>query len=176
MSQVFGVDHFKPKSVAPELQTHYGNLYYCCNLCNTYKGSYWPDAPTKMMLLNPCDDVLAKHIRFDSKSGEMTAITKQGAFFLEQFRLNAEDVPQHRLSVVRVIRYANESLAKADVGLQKITQKLAVNPDPVTRDRLAAQRGALMAMKADAIDTIHRHSGTLPLKPLSARHVEPDGK
>jgi hypothetical protein len=40
--EMFGIDHFRPKAKFPELDCHYPNLYYCCNSCNSHKGSAWP--------------------------------------------------------------------------------------------------------------------------------------
>ena len=34
----FGVDHFRPFALFPELDCVYTNLYYCCNDCNAARG------------------------------------------------------------------------------------------------------------------------------------------
>ncbi|MBP1641042.1 MAG: hypothetical protein H6Q17_2625 [Bacteroidetes bacterium] len=35
----FQIDHFKPKSIYPELETNYSNLVYCCSYVNRAKGN-----------------------------------------------------------------------------------------------------------------------------------------
>src|SRR5436853_749314 len=41
-ADVFGVDHFRPFALFPDLECVYTNLYYCCNGCNSIKGKTWP--------------------------------------------------------------------------------------------------------------------------------------
>ncbi|MCU6720580.1 HNH endonuclease [Porcipelethomonas ammoniilytica] len=38
----FEIDHFMPKSVAPELEKEYSNLVYSCYTCNRKKSDKWP--------------------------------------------------------------------------------------------------------------------------------------
>ena len=77
----FGVDHYKPKEIFPELEWNYRNLFYACNTCNSRKGSYWPTSDllkTNIFLPNPCDHVMYEHLRYEgvivnarSKAGEL---------------------------------------------------------------------------------------------------------
>ena len=45
------IEHFRPKSLFPEVAYHWVNLYYCCARCQGEKGGQWddrllsPDAP-----------------------------------------------------------------------------------------------------------------------------------
>src|SRR5438105_3975684 len=36
---VFGLDHFRPVRLRPDLTLDYGNLLYCCAICNAAKGA-----------------------------------------------------------------------------------------------------------------------------------------
>jgi hypothetical protein len=38
--EMYGVDHYRPKSLFSELLTTYANLFYCCNPCNRRKREY----------------------------------------------------------------------------------------------------------------------------------------
>lgn len=38
----FTIDHYEPRSGRPDLTDEYGNLMYCCNWCNLYKGDRFP--------------------------------------------------------------------------------------------------------------------------------------
>ena len=91
--EVFGVDHFQPKKLFPELTLVYDNLYYCCNDCNRYKGPVWPSPELigeGCFFPNPCEcDPLVDHLR-EKHDCRWEAITKAGAFALEVLRLNRE--------------------------------------------------------------------------------------
>lgn len=62
----YAVEHYKPKSKFPELETEYSNLFYSCCSCNSYKGSFWPEETHKKLeqfIPNPCDHVMHSHLR-----------------------------------------------------------------------------------------------------------------
>src|SRR5262249_19354003 len=65
----FGVDHYRPKSLFPDLQATYSNLFYACNCCNRRKGRFWPtpdETGAGEFIPNPCDHVMFDHLRFQS--------------------------------------------------------------------------------------------------------------
>lgn len=41
----FHVEHYRPKSKFPGLTNDYGNLFYACAICNTFKSNDWPAEP-----------------------------------------------------------------------------------------------------------------------------------
>ena len=90
---VFGVDHFKPFALFPELACEYSNLYYCCNSCNSYKGKAWPTAEAARAgegFADPCsEDPYVAHFR-SLANGQLEAITPIGRFTLHRIRLNRE--------------------------------------------------------------------------------------
>jgi hypothetical protein len=47
--RMFHVEHYRPKSKFPELETAYTNLFYACPICNIYKGADWPGEPTEAL-------------------------------------------------------------------------------------------------------------------------------
>jgi len=88
----FGVDHYKPKTKFPALTTVYSNLFYCCNPCNSRKGSYWPP-PNRLkthFIPNPCDHELFAHLRFVEERVE--AKTKAGENAIALLDLNDPEV------------------------------------------------------------------------------------
>jgi hypothetical protein len=38
----FTIDHYEPEKLRPDLLNEYGNLMYCCDTCNVFKGPRWP--------------------------------------------------------------------------------------------------------------------------------------
>lgn len=89
----FGVDHFRPRKLFPELDCVYPNLYYCCNDCNRYKGAAWPHydlAARGFFFPDPCMcDPQLDHLK-ENEFGLFMAVTNAGAFLLESLRLNRQ--------------------------------------------------------------------------------------
>lgn len=57
----FGVDHYKPRRLFPQLACDYANLFYACNGCNSAKGPFWPTHESIQRgyyIPNPCDHVI----------------------------------------------------------------------------------------------------------------------
>lgn len=54
-SRTFHIDHFKPKSKFPELETTYSNLVYCCSYVNILK------TDDEKEYLDPCDTNYNEH-------------------------------------------------------------------------------------------------------------------
>src|SRR5690348_3548406 len=38
----FTVEHYKPKSLFPNLENNIKNLFYACSVCNGFKHFHWP--------------------------------------------------------------------------------------------------------------------------------------
>lgn len=41
----FHVEHYRPRKRFIELTDVFSNLFYCCAICNSFKGSDWPNEP-----------------------------------------------------------------------------------------------------------------------------------
>jgi len=50
---IFHVEHYKPKSIFLDLEHNYLNLFYCCPICNRFKGNDWPNDPDEHLSV-PC--------------------------------------------------------------------------------------------------------------------------
>src|SRR5256885_1017264 len=60
----FGLDHFRPRSLFPELLNDFYNLYYSCHPCNHTKGNSWPPEPLRdrgIGFVDLCEDEFATH-------------------------------------------------------------------------------------------------------------------
>ena len=98
-------------------------------------------------------------------------LSPEGAFFEERFRLNEDDAPRDRLSCLTVIELATSTLAKAKLVVERVNKKLAAGVSEAEADRLIEKRESALELGSRCADTIQRQSGTLPLRPLSTRHV-----
>lgn len=59
-SKTFHIDHFKPKSKFPELETSYSNLVYCCSYVNILKSD------DENEYLDPCNVNYNEHFERDN--------------------------------------------------------------------------------------------------------------
>jgi hypothetical protein len=91
--ETFGVDHFRPKKLFPQLAFVYDSLYYCCNDCNRYKGPAWPSpesAAKGYFFPDPCEcDPQLDHLK-ECQDCRWEASSNAGVFSLEVMRFNRE--------------------------------------------------------------------------------------
>ncbi|SMN14781.1 hypothetical protein CRYPA_721 [uncultured Candidatus Thioglobus sp.] len=79
----YHIDHFKPKSKFPNLETEYSNLIYSCPYCNNAKSDKWEDVDG---FIDPCNDEYDNHLQRDNK-GQIKATTRQGKYIVNNLKL-----------------------------------------------------------------------------------------
>ncbi len=89
----FHVEHYRPKSLFPELESRYTNLFYSCASCNRFKKNYWSDSPSKQVP-NPCDTNMSEHLVFDSHF--IKSRSSMGLLAVELLRLNNDEALRYR--------------------------------------------------------------------------------
>ena len=121
----FGVDHYRPKKIFPSLDTIYANLYYCCNACNSCKGSYWPnttDLEKTHFIPNPCDHQMFDHLRFNG--AVVDAKSSPGRVALEILDLNDPESLQFREFILSIIQLCKEKRAVLVQKREKAAKKV----------------------------------------------------
>ncbi len=97
--ECFEVEHFRPTSKFPELNSVYTNLYYACRGCNGHKSETWPSeeqATRGMRFADPCaSDPYALDLQ-EEPDGGVSGITPSGAYTKAHIRLNRESVRKWR--------------------------------------------------------------------------------
>lgn len=108
----FGVDHYRPKTLFPERERLYTNLFYSCSTCNTRKGPYWPsDADlAKLFIPNPCDHAMFEHLRY--KEATVISRSPAGEVAIAVLDLNAPTVVQYRETMLHLIELQEADIAK----------------------------------------------------------------
>jgi hypothetical protein len=94
----FHIDHFRPKSLSPELINSYFNLYYSCDICNRYKAAQWPDAAQQgrgYRFYDPCADFASRHFR-DVGTGRLESLTPCGEYSIKKIRLDRGELRRMR--------------------------------------------------------------------------------
>jgi len=81
--EAFGIDHYLPKSRFPDLIVAWPNLFYACNVCNTWKGDSvsTPD----LFLPNPCEHRMSDHLQYSGADVEV--YTPHGEWLAELLQL-----------------------------------------------------------------------------------------
>jgi hypothetical protein len=79
----FSVDHYQPKSRFPHLSLAWSNLFYACNVCNTWKGESVSTA--ELFLPNPCEHRMAEHLQY--RGAEVETYTPHGEWLAELVHL-----------------------------------------------------------------------------------------
>jgi hypothetical protein len=93
----FGVDHVLPKGEEDyaHLRCHYHNLVYACNRCNSAKGN--------KILINPCADAFAVHLRVDEE-GEIEGLTVEGKRVVNDLGLDLRGPTDKRKEQIIILR------------------------------------------------------------------------
>jgi hypothetical protein len=96
----FSVDHFAPRTEAPERTTDYDNLVYACCQCNRLKQG-------ATGLLNPCAEALAEHlvVRDD---GTIFGKTPEGVEFIRVCGLDRPSLSTFRRGILELWRLLRE--------------------------------------------------------------------
>ena len=79
----FGVDHYQPRSKFPALTVAWANLFYACNVCNTWKGE--SVSIPERFLPNPCEHRMAGHLQY--RDDGIETYTPHGEWLKELLRL-----------------------------------------------------------------------------------------
>lgn len=79
----YHIDHFKPKSKFPNLETNYNNLVYSCPYCNGAKSDKWRETDG---FIDPCDSKYDIHLSRNNK-GQIKAKTPRGKYIVNNLKL-----------------------------------------------------------------------------------------
>jgi uncharacterized protein (TIGR02646 family) len=167
----FGADHYRPKSINrfASLAAAYTNLFYCCGGCNSRKKDYWPeDEATGPYVVNPCDDVMASHMRFDARTGRVDGRTVNGNHTIELLQLNVEELVEHRQRTLRWIALHDAELETLERNRVELGRKLRRGEvSQADHDLAALEIANDMRLTRDDRAAL---TGEAQLQPLTARH------
>ena len=95
-NHAFGVEHFYPKSVKPNLVCDYSNLLYACNRCNTLRNDeILPDD------LHPEHYPYGVHLSLE-QDATWKGLNTSGDTLIELFGLNDEEFVGERLDQIKM--------------------------------------------------------------------------
>lgn len=116
----FHVEHFRPKSIFPQLENFYENLFYACGICNSFKGNDWPCEPvagdlTAIAYPDPSAVDYGALLYVDVDTGLVNSKFISGKYVVERLYLNR---PQ--MVTLRRMTYLFEEITKAKDTLQTL--------------------------------------------------------
>jgi hypothetical protein len=163
------VDHYRPKGKPRfvNLIRDYGNLYYCCAECNTRKSDYWPEDESKNpFIVNPCDFVMAAHLRYDSDTGLVKAHNKSehGNWTMDLLELNDAATVKYRKVTQVTVASLDSSIKLALAELAELNAELA--SQEITQAEYDADARIINRRLEDFREARATHTGETPLPPL----------
>ena len=119
----FHVEHLRPKSLYRHLENTYGNLFFACAVCNSFKGDDWIEVaslpPTKPCYPDPSVTDYAYVFSVSYSDGRVAGTCVAGDYLVERLFLNRPQlVVERRLSNMGVrlsaeLKLVEDALAKA---------------------------------------------------------------
>ena len=107
------IEHFRPKARFPSLAFRWSNMLLSCAECGRFKGSLFPLAGRRPLLINPTSEDPWQHLDFDPDTGVLTA----------RFDVHADDWSAKGSKTVEVLRLdRREGMA---AGYSKTFRRLA---------------------------------------------------
>ena len=126
----YEIDHFVPKTLAPDKENEYSNLVYSCRSCNNSKRANWPTGDAtrpndgQVGWIDPCDKQYPKQFK-RLKDGSILGKTKLGQWMRRALSLGN---PTHRLrwllEQIHVELNQAESFDRNDVDKQRWINEL----------------------------------------------------
>ncbi len=98
----FELDHFRPKSLFPQLSLSFYNLYWSCHVCNRLKGAQWPSQALLAMrisFVDLCDSNFEDQF-IEKPNGEWLGKTLSANYTIDALRLNRP----HLVTIRRLLR------------------------------------------------------------------------
>ena len=158
----FGVDHYRPRKKYQDLAADYGNLFYCCNSCNSKKGDFWPNRlqyDRRWLIPNPCHNRMSVHLWYEGETA--VAKTPSGKCAVDVLRLNAPDAVHLRQDYARVVRVVREARNSEERRIEENSRRLR-------REKSASTRALLED------DLLRREARLVELRALLEDLVPPD--
>lgn len=163
----FGVDHYRPKSIKrfKSLAASYTNLYYCCGSCNSRKNADWPvDEVKGPYIVNPCEHVMAAHLRFDVRSCRIEPRTPWGVHTERLLQLNANERIQFRKRHILTIKICEDAIANRRRDILELARK--VKSGTLSPHEFAAEVLVVNSEIAEMEDLRDALTGAMKLPPL----------
>lgn len=106
--QMVDIEHFKPKSLYPDLANDKGNLLIACRECNMYKAGAFPlDENGEPLLINPRDEKFSDHIK-ENENGYLEGLTERGSAMISVLRLNRDSLIEQRILKMIDMEYTSD--------------------------------------------------------------------
>jgi len=168
----FGVDHYRPKGIPrfSGLVCDYKNLFYCCGSCNSRKNNDWPaDEKIGPYIVNPCDHVMAQHLRFEASSGKVLTFSGFGEYTEELLQLNDPTQVEFRKASLHILQLTHKELNS--LKSQQLQLATLLRQGHISNDDHDVELAGILEEIKSAEVIVQNLSGTKPLPPLKKRRL-----
>ena len=113
------IEHFKPKSIYPDLMFNYANMNLSCEICNKAKLNKFDEK-----LINPTVDDPYEHLKF--KAYMISPIDERGEYTIDMFKLNSDERTNTKkdkyMAIYNRLELIKEHVDEIEAGKEKIDQ------------------------------------------------------
>jgi uncharacterized protein (TIGR02646 family) len=115
------IEHYKPKSLFPELSFDWDNLHYSCSRCNKNKGNKWDEnAP----ILDPVRDFPEQHLYFKEVILDCNKEDERTSNTINHLKLNRIELLNVRTKLLSTVLSIKKSLKKTEIPKTKTNNLL----------------------------------------------------
>lgn len=157
----FHIDHFRPRSLFPDLTDSYQNVFFACAICNVFKGSAWPadPDPNAVSFLDPSrtdyNEVLVPEENYI-----VIGACIAGTYMVERLHLNRPQLIQERRMYRQLVRLrglamaAQELMTRSKLSSERIRELAAVS---LRINDLMAQAGSIAPYRMDETRNVNEN-------------------
>jgi len=152
----FHVEHYRPKKLFDDLVNAFSNLFYCCAICNSFKGSDWPEDPLEDLSNSAYPDPSATDYSevLSVDGGVVSSQVVAGKYLIERLNLN-----RAQLVMIRRFVFVRDQI----LGLTAEVERAAAECQDVN-----AMREGIRCL-AEAVGFLDSFTRAIPYEPADAR-------
>ena len=128
------IEHFRPKAIFPRRAFQWRNLLLCCSDCGRLKGSQFPTANGRPMLIDPSAEDPWQYLEFDPDTGDLAARfdvqanewSPKGVKTVEVLQLDRREVLEnvYKATFRRLCRIVQASLGAGTIAAPSLLTEL----------------------------------------------------
>lgn len=172
-SGLFAIEHYEPKSLRPDLENEYRNLFYICRYCNGTRLATPVQAADGRRLLDPCQSAWTDHFAYESTNFRLEPLTPDGQYTEAIYVINAPRKVEGRKHRFEVITERAETLEKSPGRIEQLKallDRVEESDKPVVLAQILREQDAIVKSRED----LQRYLRVPQDAPASCRCAAPE--